>query len=321
MDLTLRARPALVTLFVLLMGMPQVAHAQRRRRGQEPAPPAAVAVPTPAEEARALFLRGQSAYADGHYEESIELWTQAYATDPRPLLQYNLSLAHERLGQYRAALTALETYLSVAPADDENLSSARARSAAIRERIQRTAIRLVGGRDGGRIQLDGEPSGVLPRPDPILVQPGEHEIVIEFEGYEPFRTAVVVPETQVLDVNITATRAVAQAQSFPVAPVIVLSIGGASLIAGGVLGGLALSQAGSAPSSTSGQAQSARDMALVADIALGAGAAIAIGGTVWLIMSLSEGQQTTESPAAQPTAQPTGWLTPNGGGFGVVGQF
>src|SRR5687768_7164478 len=86
-----------------------------------------------AQDARALFARGQTAYQQGDYESAIRDWTAAYEQEPRPLIQYNLSQAFERLGRLDEARVALETYISRAEPGDPNQGDARARLAAIRE--------------------------------------------------------------------------------------------------------------------------------------------------------------------------------------------
>ena len=101
--------------------------------------------------ARELFMRGQVAYSQGDYETSLELWRQAYALDPRPLLQWNISQACERLGQLQEAADALELYLAGADPSDEHQADARARLAALRERLASTGILLRGGPDGAVI--------------------------------------------------------------------------------------------------------------------------------------------------------------------------
>ena len=56
-----------------------------------------VASTASAQEARELFTQGQAAYETGDYETAVSSWERAYELDPRPLLQYNLAQAYERL--------------------------------------------------------------------------------------------------------------------------------------------------------------------------------------------------------------------------------
>lgn len=250
---------------------------------------AAVAVAeAPPDDARALFLRGQTAYSQGDYEDAATLWEQAYALEARVGLQYNLSQAYERLGRLEDAANALESYVGGTSPEDERLPDARARLAAIRERIGRTAVRLQGGPEGGVLLVDGEDRGRLPRPDPLLVTPGSHEIRVRASGYAEFAASVAVPAGQVVDVGIEMQR-VGGGGEPSLGAILTMAGGGVVLATGLILGGVALDQAGSAPSRTSPEADSARTLALVSDILWPVGAAAIAGGLVWLIVDVTSG--------------------------------
>ncbi|MFO0711632.1 MAG: PEGA domain-containing protein [Sandaracinus sp.] len=175
-----------------------VARAQEAQAAQTSAE---VAAP-PADDARGLFLRGQTAYSQGDYEDAASLWERAYALEARIGLQYNLSQAYERLGRLTDAANALEAYVNGTSTDDERLPDARARLAAIRERIGRTGVLLDGGPEGAVLLVDGEDRGRLPRRDPLMVSPGSHEIRVRAGGYHDFAASVAVPAGQTVNVGI-----------------------------------------------------------------------------------------------------------------------
>ena len=90
----------------------------------------ALAAPAAAQDdARQLFTQGQAAYETGDYDTAVRLWLRAYELDPRPLLQYNLAQAYERLGQLDAAVRAYPGYADAPPGDDQRPKNARARLA------------------------------------------------------------------------------------------------------------------------------------------------------------------------------------------------
>ncbi|GAB5543593.1 MAG: hypothetical protein SangKO_033530 [Sandaracinaceae bacterium] len=62
-------------------------------------------------ETRAMFERGREAYAEGRYQDALELFESAYVRAPFPELLFNIGLLHHRLGHDRAALEAFEEYL------------------------------------------------------------------------------------------------------------------------------------------------------------------------------------------------------------------
>jgi Tetratricopeptide repeat/PEGA domain len=169
---------------------------------QAPAP----AAPTTqgAVDAREAFRRGEAAYSAGNYEVAIREWKNAYATDPRPRIQFNLSQAYERMGQLEDAIRALETFLDSGDPDDPTYSDANARLVALRQRLESTGVMVNGGAEGGLILVDGKDRGRTPRPDKISVPPGNHEIVVRWPDGTEFRTSVSVPAGQSASVNVPA---------------------------------------------------------------------------------------------------------------------
>lgn len=279
----------------------------------------AVAVEAPpADDARGLFLRGQTAYSQGDYEDAASLWERAYALEARVGLQYNLSQVYERLGRLEDAAAALERYVGGTAPDDARLPDARARLAAIRERIGRTAVRLQGGPEGGVLLVDGEDRGRLPRPDPLLLTPGSHEIRVRAPGYADFAASVAVPAGQVVDVGIEMQRVAGGGGEPSLGSILTMAGGGVVLATGLILGGVALSQAGSAPSRTSPEADGARTLALVSDILWPVGAAAIAGGLIWLIIDVTSGGG---GSSEQASLQVTPLVAPELAGLSASGRF
>ena len=155
-----------------------------------------------AQDARERFQRGESAYQRGDYNMAVSEWQAAYATDPRPRIQYNIYQAHERLGRLPEAAEALQLYLQTADPSDPYYNDAQSRMTALQQRLQATGVRIVGGVEGASIAVDGQDWGGLPRPDRIPVNPGNHRIVVRLQGYQDFVSNVVVPAGQVVDVTV-----------------------------------------------------------------------------------------------------------------------
>ena len=152
-------------------------------------------------DAREYFRRGENAYQQGNYELAIEQWQKAYTQEKRPLIQYDLSLAFERLGALDKAIGALKKFLEIADPDDQAIKDAQTRLSMLEQRLAATGIHITGGVEGSRILIDGRDWGLLPRPDKIAVQPGSHDIVLRLKGYSDFVSNVVVPAGQVVEVS------------------------------------------------------------------------------------------------------------------------
>ncbi|UJR81862.1 tetratricopeptide repeat protein [Sandaracinus amylolyticus] len=106
------------------------------------------------EEARQLFLAGQTAYDAGRYEAALDYFTRAHALSGRPGLLFNIASASERLRRDDEALRAYEEYLRVMP-DASNREFAEQRIAFLREQIAADArLRQAAQRaDGGDVQI------------------------------------------------------------------------------------------------------------------------------------------------------------------------
>jgi tetratricopeptide (TPR) repeat protein len=248
------------------------------------------------EEARDLFSRGQAAYETGDYDTAVRSWERAYEIDPRPLLQYNLAQAYERLGQLDRAVAAYRLYVENTPGEDPRAQNARARIASLEQRVGNTSILLTGGPEGAHVVIDGQDRGLLPHPDPFRVEPGSHRIVVRAEGSQDFVSTVAVSAGQQAEVPVElrpgaaggARDVVAGGGGISTVGIIVAAAGAAIAIGGAITGGLALAAAGDAPASTGPAAENARTLALVTDILIPVGAVTAVVGVV-LMFVLDEG--------------------------------
>lgn len=239
---------------------------------------AALCVATAAQaqdDARAHFMRGQAAYENGDYETSVREWTTAYGMDPRPLLQFNLAQAYERLGRLGEAMSAYERYVNASDNDPGRMSQARARIGALQLRLGNTSVRLHGGPEGAQILVDGQDRGRLPHPDPLRVEPGQHQVVVRAAGYADFALDTAVSPGQSLDVNVTmragtsgGVAVVGGGLGLSWIGIIVASAGAAAAITSIFTGLIAMNSAQAAPNSTGPEAADARSMALITDILL-----------------------------------------------------
>jgi hypothetical protein len=179
---------------LILLSAPALTLAQ-----SAPAPAQSSAGPASAREA---FRRGEAAYSAGNYDAAVREWTNAYAADPRPRIQFNLSQAYERMGQLEKAIDALKRFLESGDPEDPTYSDANARLVALQQRLAATGVVVQGGPEGGSILVDGQDWGRTPRPDKITTPPGNHEIVVRWASGREFRTNAYVPAGQVVNIEI-----------------------------------------------------------------------------------------------------------------------
>jgi hypothetical protein len=271
-------------------------------------------------DAKTLFLEGEQAYQQGDYENAIAKWKAAYALDARPLILYNLGGAYERLGKSADALEAFEKYLATAPDDDRTRrAEVSAKAERIRARLKDTGVVVSGAPDGATIFIDDTSWGLTPRPDAIHVDPGSHTVRLELEGYETFTAVVAVGPGERANVAATMMKAApiearaggaegAEGGAFPVVPVAFMAGGGAVFAGGLIVGILANGKAGDSETGSDSAADSAKSMALVADIMMGVGiAAVGVG----LVLVLMDDDSPESARGEAPSFAATPVLTPS----------
>lgn len=230
---------------------------------------------------RVLFQEGQAAYSAGDYDLALEKWQYAYELSQRAALLYNIAQAYSRLGRVSDEKAALEAFVEAEGSPPELVSVATERLRSIESRIARTALRIEGAVAGAEVYIDGEHVGTLPLEGPIRVPPGRHRVKAEAEGYVDAVATVIVQAGDTVPVELLFEPIVTREAGKKLStPALILWAGGGAVLAGGaILGGLALGKADGAVEGTSA-ADSARGMALGADIMIGAGAAAVVAGVI-----------------------------------------
>lgn len=103
---------------------------------QSPAEGSASADPAADTRAKELYDKGDRFYAEGRYEKAVEAFREAYALSKRPLLQFNLANAYERLGRYDDAVASLRAYQPHATEQERDTIAKRIDALELRAREQ-----------------------------------------------------------------------------------------------------------------------------------------------------------------------------------------
>ena len=180
---------------------------------------------------------------------------------------------------------------------------------------------LVVGEDteGARILVDAKEAGTGPLDGPVtgLVE-GDHTVEVEKPGFQRFRKVVEVRHKQVTTVKVVLLRALAPSDDVvaerpaPWGPIALVATGGASIVAGGVLGALSLRDALDVEDRAKQQLLVfPRDQALLdrgfalavgANVAYAIGVAAIAGGAAWWFVALPPPDEAR--PAAAPVDAP-----------------
>lgn len=239
----------------------------------------------PAEQKQALelFGKGKEAYKAGRFEDAVKLLEAAYALHPEPVLLYNLARAQEGLGKFPEAIAAYEKYLA-SEKEIPDRAGIEQKVANLKRTVEEQD-RLARERDEAlkKKEQPGDATSAQSTPPPKPAPPEERP------GPSPW-------------------------------PWTIAALGAGGLVAGGVLGGLALGKNDDAEAAASQlDAATLRDeadgLALGSTIAFIAGGVVLAAGASWGIADVVIKSKDDSAPAATVSVR----VGP--GGVGVVVGF
>ncbi len=264
---------------------------------------------TAAQDARRHFTEGMAHYASRRFREAIHAFELAAERVPSADLWFNIARAHEQLDEHAPAADFYRRYLRdrVDPPDREAVER---RVALLDERVEaeRAArralpttgtLRVEASLPGAEVQIDARSVGRTPLSAPLALAPGSHALEILRPGALPFRSEVRVDAgvTTSAYADLLPATEYRALRGTPVWAWVVGGLGVASLGTSLGFGIVALGQQGD------GDLDAARRSALVSDVFLGGGLALALGAT---LLYLLEGRSVgTERVSAAPGAPPT----------------
>lgn len=256
-----------------------------------------------------LFQKGDTAYAEGRYEEALAAFEEAYELSSRPQLLFNVSNSLERLGRYSEAVEALEKYLSSGKARDKDVVQKRLANLKKRVEEQKRIDEKAAKEEEERKAREAEERkrrGLDPIP-PTKVDPS---------GPTQPTPPTKQPEAE---------------SSFPILPVVLIGTGVAALATGTVFGVMTLGVRSDVKNGCGAEGDGGRlcqdsvrsdidkekTFGLVADLSWLGGAILTGVGAVLLLTS-----HPAEKPREAITKIPVRVVgTKGGGGFEFVGRF
>lgn len=281
---------------------------------------------------RDLIQRAETARRAGHFEEALESASRAAQIRQTPSLRLLLAQAHGELGHVLEALEQARACVREAEADASlrNRELVRSGCQEVAERMEprvgRLTVRMAPTLPAGvAVRVgDGELNAAL-LGVPVPTMPGSVTVRAEAAGYRPYEETLQIRpgESGELVVNMEREPVVAIASPPPRAsgaaearrgpgagPWVVLGVGVAASVTGGVMLGLAESERQTRDRATAqGPAEAAdasfRTYAYIGDVLLGLGVAGVVGGVLWRVLARDQGEgpgHATPRVALSPTA-------------------
>ena len=130
----------------------------------------------------------------GEYKPALDLFEQAYALSPEPVLLYNIGRVAEKLEDWKKAAGALRAFLEV-----EKDPAKRAKAQGVLDNCQAhlpAYLTVSCPVSGAVVEVDGKPAGRVPLQAPIEVAPGKHAVKVLAPAKKPFEQSVEVKGTE-----------------------------------------------------------------------------------------------------------------------------
>lgn len=225
-------------------------------------------------EAKAVFKQGREAFEAGDYQSAITHWKQSYAGDcTAHALLYNIALAYEHLDDAVQAVAFHRAYLD------------RQKDAADREQV----LQRIKGLEKQIVEEDG---GKSPTSERNAAESTGKRAATERTSTQPGARSSGLVSSKPADALSVSTTNDGASHAVPIAPWVLVGVGGAVMVAGGVflgLGAKAVSDADAkcpnreceAGTKDAREGNNGRTMMAIGGVGLGAGALAIAGGLTW----------------------------------------
>lgn len=280
-------------------------------------------------EARSLASQGDEAFSRGRCDLAVPLWKQAESRFHAPTLLFRVARCQTILGKVVDAAATLEAIVgeklgpSAPPPFHEAQRDAAVELASVKARIATLEIAVeIRGADATPIVTVDDAPAPAGGARTFAVDPGAHRVRVSARDAVWEQTVQLVDgEKRVVRVAISTIQAKAPLPPQRLVGYILGGVGIASMAVGGVFGANAVSdqhalrdQCGAdghaCPPGTQSQISALRTKALVADLAIGGGAAVFIAGAVVVL--------TAPTPKRE---EPRLFIAPMGLGAQLGGKF
>jgi hypothetical protein len=176
-----------------------------------------------AKQAAAKYKDGLKFFEDQKFTEALALFREAFAVTKSPNAQLMVGLCLKQLGQPVEAYRELTQVIQEATARNEakyqkSLETAQTEIAGLEGQVGKLTITLPEQPPGLALKLDGETLSVEALAAPVVVKPGEHEIVATADGRAPFTRKLQVDGGATQSVEVKLAEAPSAVAPPPAAP-------------------------------------------------------------------------------------------------------
>jgi len=152
---------------------------------------AARAQTDPKAAAQQKMAQGAQLLEQGQPAEALTLFQEAYQQVQNPRYQYNIGVACQALGRDAEALRAFEAFAANAQGvRQEYLEDAQKQIEILRGRV--ATVKITSTEAGAAVLVDGRDAGRTPLVQALMLDPGEHRLMVRKLSFEPFEKVVTL---------------------------------------------------------------------------------------------------------------------------------
>ncbi|AUX24962.1 uncharacterized protein SOCEGT47_055030 [Sorangium cellulosum] len=169
------------------------------------------------DKARQLYDEGLAALDQSRWVEAHASFLAAWRIERHYQIASNLGVAELRLGKYRDAAEHLSWYLREAPAT--RVTQRQRAEVLLKEALAKVAaITVKTEPEGAEVTVDGAEMGRTPLALPVFLEPGQHMIQVELDGYKPAQERIEPKAGDVVGMKLYLMRRDAEAPAAAGAP-------------------------------------------------------------------------------------------------------
>lgn len=155
------------------------------------------------DEAAQRFQKGVAFYNEGDFQLALIEFERAHQLVPDYRVLYNIGQVAIQLGKFARARIALETYLQLGQGqlDPTRLAGVEKDLDMLRGRT--AYLEILGAPDGSEVFVDDLPQGVTPLEGPLLLDAGQHRLIVRKPQHEEFTRWLTLAGAERMEMTAT----------------------------------------------------------------------------------------------------------------------
>jgi hypothetical protein len=151
--------------------------------------------------AKELFSRGMELVKSDNYPAALDAFQKSYELYPKAALLFNIAMCQKALYRYVDSMKTFGRYLEETGEDVDPKMRSAVESAMDEMESLVGKLHIKNPPDGAEVLVDGKSLGSAPFADDLVLDPGQHTVQVELNGYKPLRLDVTVASGAVVPVR------------------------------------------------------------------------------------------------------------------------